>query len=125
MSLAAAPDGTVYVGSATSNQIVQVKPDDSAYSLAGTVTADPGTTAQMGNGLELNFTPTGLALTPNNGLLISSGHVVYRLQDPAQAGLAILGSPLSFVGGCPTQHWSPTPTSSPSTTLIVAPCPGG
>ncbi len=85
-SIAAAPDGTIYVGSTTTNNVIRIDPDNTETTIAGTGTADPGTTAQTGNGLDLDVTPTGLALTPNNGLLISSGHVVYRLASPKTAG---------------------------------------
>ncbi len=84
MPLAAAPDGTIYAAPAGVNYVVRVT--DAGFGLiAGDSTADPGTSAQMGHALHMKFSPTGLALTPHKGLLISSGHVVYRLADPATA----------------------------------------
>jgi hypothetical protein len=82
-SIAATSDGTIYVGHSNTNLIDKIAPDNTAEWIAGDGTADPGTTSQVGDGRALHLTPTGLALTPNSGLLISSGHVVYRLQDPA------------------------------------------
>lgn len=84
-SLAAAPDGTLYVGDTNTNRVERIPPDNTVAVIAGDGTADPGTGTQTGAGLSLHLTPTGLALTPNDGLLISSGHVIYRLQDPATA----------------------------------------
>lgn len=82
-SIAAAPDGTIYVGNNSANTITAIAPDNTTRVIGGDGTADPGTGTQSGASLTLHLTPTGLALTPNNGLLISSGHVVYRLADPA------------------------------------------
>lgn len=89
--IAAAPDGTIYVGSTSTNNVVRIDPDNSMTTIAGTGTADSGTTPQSGNGLDIDLTPTGLALTPNDGLLISSGHVVYRLASPQTAGASGAG----------------------------------
>jgi serine/threonine-protein kinase len=82
--LAGAPDGTIYATTAT--KVERIDPDNTVTVIAGNGTADPGTSAQVGTGTSLSLSPAGIALTPNNGLLISSGHVVYRLQDPAHAG---------------------------------------
>lgn len=121
--LTAAPNGTIYVGSAAAETIVRIAPDNIVTTIAGNGTADPGTSAQMGPGLSLQLTPSGLALTPNNGLLVSSGHVVYRLNDPADAGVLALGSPLNYLGGCASYH-VPAPTtttsSSPTSPAITA-----
>lgn len=105
IAIAGAPDGTIYLGGSSvdtypgsvvvngvpyTNQVVRLNPDGTVTPIAGTGTPDPGTTRQSGAGLELNLSPTGLAVTPNHGLLISSGHVVYRLDRPAlAAGTAI------------------------------------
>jgi hypothetical protein len=83
--LGATADGTIYA-TTLGNTVVRVDPDDTVTTIAGTGTADPGTTAQSGVGTELDLSPVALATTPRNGLLIASGHVVYRLQDPAHAG---------------------------------------
>lgn len=105
-SIAAAPDGTIYVGSTTGNRIDRISPDNTTAQIGGLLTgtdrADPGTTAQIGSGLDLRLTPTGLALTPNHGLLVSSGHVVYRLDNPDAVPPLVIGDPLNYFGGCPT-----------------------
>jgi hypothetical protein len=122
-SLAAAPDGTIYVGLTSSNFIIRISPDDSPTVIAGTGSADPGTTAQSGDGQQLSLTPTGLALTPNDGLLISSGHVVYRLQDPANVPPLELGSPLNFFGGGCGPFTAVTGPSSPTSAPASTSCP--
>ncbi len=84
--LAPAPSGTVTVGSSTyANQVLRIDADNSVTPIAGTGIADPGNQRQTGLGATLNLSPMGLAATPNNGLLISSGHVVYRLAAPSTA----------------------------------------
>jgi hypothetical protein len=83
--LAAAPDGTVYVG-LDSNQLLRTAPDGTQTEIAGTGTPDPGTTAQTGLGTTLDLTPLSLAVTAAGNLLIGSGHVVYGLLDPVDAG---------------------------------------
>lgn len=122
-SLAAAPDGTIYVGSTTANRIDRIAPDNTTVQIGGLTEgsdrADPGTTAQMGIALTLRLTPTGLAVTPNHGLLISSGHVVYRLDRPADVAPLEIGSPLNFVGGCGTGGTLP-----PTLPTDTAPPPG-
>jgi len=84
-SVAAAPDGTIYVGSSDSDVVERVTADG-VVTIAGDGTPDPANSRQYGQGTDLHLTPTGLALTPGNGLLICSGHVVYRLENPAAAG---------------------------------------
>ena len=121
--IAAAPDGTIYVGLTSSNFIIRISPDDSPTVIAGTGSADPGTTAQSGDGQHLSLTPTGLALTPNDGLLISSGHVVYRLQDPANVPPLELGSPLNFFGGGCGPFTAVTGPSSPVSAPASTSCP--
>jgi hypothetical protein len=113
-SLAASPDGTIYIGSQTSNVLLRIAPDNTSATIAGDGTADPGTTAQMGDGRTLALTPTGLALTPNDGLLISSGHVVYRLVDPAHAAPTDLGASLKVLRGSCTDFFGTTSESSAS-----------
>ena len=82
--LAGAPDGTIYATTAT--RVERIDPDNTVTVIAGNGTPDPGTSAQVGPGTSLSLSPAGIALTPHHGLLISSGHVVYRLEDPAHAG---------------------------------------
>ena len=53
--------------------------------IAGTGSPDPGTGAQSGYGRELNLDPYGITLASDGGLLISSGHVVYKLAEAANA----------------------------------------
>jgi serine/threonine-protein kinase len=82
--LAGAPDGTIYA--TTSTRVERIDPDNTVTVIAGNGTPDPGTSAQVGPGTSLSLSPAGIALTPHHELLISSGHVVYRLEDPAHAG---------------------------------------
>ncbi len=56
-----------------------------ATRIAGTGESDPGTGAQTGYGPQLDLTPTGIAIAADGGLLIASGHVVYRLDEPVNA----------------------------------------
>jgi serine/threonine-protein kinase len=81
----ASPDGTIYQVN-MSRQIVRINPDHTFAVIAGTGNYDDGSVVQSGLGTSLNLSPTGLGITPNGGLLIASGHVVYRLNDPAHAG---------------------------------------
>ena len=81
----ASADGTIYQVN-RSNQVVRINPDHTVTIIAGTGTPDDGSVVQSGLGTSLNLSPTGLELTPNGGLLIASGHVVYRLNDPEHAG---------------------------------------
>lgn len=72
----------------STNQVARIAPDDTVTVIAGTGTADPAAGVQTGAATSLDLTPAGIALTPNGSLLISSGHVVYRLIDPANAPAA-------------------------------------
>jgi uncharacterized protein YjbI with pentapeptide repeats len=54
--------------------------------IAGTGDPDPATGAQTGYGRDLSLTPYGIAVSGAGGLLISSGHTVYRIDDAAKAG---------------------------------------
>ena len=78
-SLAAAPDGTL-VGDIATNHTFRMAPDNTPDAIAGNGTGDPGTTAQHGDSSQLKLTATGLALTPNDGVLLSSGHVIYHFK---------------------------------------------
>jgi hypothetical protein len=94
---AVAPDGTEYIGWSTwtdnGTAVPTVTPDNKVYRLdstattaiAGTGSPDPATGAQSGQGTTLALTPNGMAITPSGSLLISSGHVVYRLESAASA----------------------------------------
>ena len=82
--VAMAPDGTEYITN-TSYQVVRIDTDGTKTIIAGTGTTTSAE-AQYGLGTDLNLNPSGLAVTPNHGLLISSGHVVYRLDHPELAG---------------------------------------
>lgn len=108
VAVAAAGDGTVYLGAdaaagasitadgvTSTNQVVRLRPDGTATPIAGTGEADPGTARQYGIGLSLALSPAGLAVTPHGGLLISSGHVVYRLDRPATVGATPVTVPSS------------------------------
>lgn len=91
------------------NQVVRLDPDGTVTPIAGTGNPDPATGRQYGDGLDLDLSPAGLAVTPNNGLLISSGHVVYRLDKPAQAG------PTTTVPATTSTAPPPIPTTAPAT----------
>jgi hypothetical protein len=79
---------TVVVGDGTFDEsVVRISSDGVTQTvIAGNGQPDPGTTAQSGLGTEIPLSAVSVALTPLNGLLLSSGHVVYRLEDPAHAG---------------------------------------
>jgi hypothetical protein len=78
--LAAASDGTIY---ATENDsVVRITPDNTVTTVAGGGTGDP---LKGGSATGVHLQPRGLALAPDDGLLISSsypGSAVYRLQLP-------------------------------------------
>ena len=74
--------GNAYVTTST-NQIVRVEPDGWSPVIAGSGTADPGTTRQYGLATDLDISPVGLAMSRNGHLLFSSGHTVYHLHEPA------------------------------------------
>lgn len=78
--------------------------------IAGNGAPDPGTTAQSGQAIDLALVPRGLALTPNHGMVFSSGHVVYRLEGPADAPAATM----------PTLPDDTSTTTSSSTTTTIA-----
>jgi hypothetical protein len=93
--LAASPDGTVYVegGVWNSGTTVTITADgevvrgagDSPTVIGGNGSPDPATSAQSGQATQLPLTPAGMALDANGDLLVSSGHVVYRLEQPEKA----------------------------------------
>jgi serine/threonine-protein kinase len=64
------------------HEVVRIDPDGTTSVIAGNGTADPGTTAQWGPATSLSLTPSAVVTTPHNGLLVTSGHVVYRIADP-------------------------------------------
>ena len=81
--LATGSDGTIYV--ATPTTIVRIAPDNTTTSIAGGGTGDP---LKGGSATSVNLSPVGLALTGDDGLLISTGYngaAVYRLQLPAHS----------------------------------------
>ena len=107
--LVGSTDGSFYAADAQGypNQVVRIDPDNKIAVVAGTGAGDPGTSRQTGLATDLSLSPTGLAVTPNSGLLIASGHVVYRLDQAGQAGHAqlitgfvepVVDSPLSAPG---------------------------
>ena len=78
--LSVGKSGEVYV--ALDQTVVRVESDGTMTTIAGNGSADTGNVAQQGEALALSLTPMGLATTKNDGLLVSSGHVVYRLDHP-------------------------------------------
>ena len=78
---------SVVVGTYNPEAVMRIDSDGvTETAIVGNGLPDPADSAQSGTALDLPLSPEGLALTPLNGLLITSGHVVYRLQDPAHAG---------------------------------------
>lgn len=100
-NLAIGPDDTLYGGLGpmqtisvsgwvptftdhNSNLVMRFGPD-SATIIAGSGDPDPGAGTQHGYGTQLDLTPYGVAVTGAGSLLVSSGHNVYRINDPDQA----------------------------------------
>ena len=98
-NLAVAPDGTLYgaqgnFGTVTgslpavgwaqsgSNLIARYGPGTETV-IVGTGEPDPGTGAQTDYGPNLEVTPEGLTIAADGSLLFSSGHVVYKVNDPS------------------------------------------
>jgi hypothetical protein len=82
-SLAVASDGTIYA--ASPNTVVRIAPDNTVTTVAGGGTADP---LKGGSATSVKLSPMGLALTADDGLLISGGvftPAVFRLQLPAHS----------------------------------------
>jgi hypothetical protein len=78
---------SVVVGTFNPEAVMRIDSDGvTETAIAGNGLPDPADSAQLGAALDLPLSPESLALTPLTGLLITSGHVVYRLQDPAHAG---------------------------------------
>ena len=55
--------------------------------IAGDGQPDPATTAQTGHGYQLSVSPTGISVDDGGDLLVTSGHVVYRIADAKDAAL--------------------------------------
>ena len=95
LGVSAGPDGAIYaiaqpdpLGIADTSalyRVYRIDPDGSTKVVAGDGTPDPGDTAQWGQATDLSLSPEAIAATPHNGLLVTSGHVVYRITDPANA----------------------------------------
>lgn len=66
-------------------QIVRISPDGTTTTIAGNGSDDPNNTALVGAATELPYNARGISITPNNGLLFTSGRTVYRLWSPATA----------------------------------------
>lgn len=82
-SMAADAAGNLYAG--VGDHLVRIAADGTVVNVAGNGLPDPASGAQSGDARTLMLSPYGVALTSNNGLLLSSGHVVYRLNHPASA----------------------------------------
>lgn len=104
----AAPDGTIYGLTASEslgvdgNRIFRLGSDGIVEAIAGDGLADSGTRRQLGQGGDLHLSAVGMVTTLNGNLLIASGHVVYRMIDPAEAPTIdpiALGSPTNFIDG--------------------------
>jgi sugar lactone lactonase YvrE len=86
LDLSVAASGHVYAGYAAEGKVIRFDPDGTAWTIAGNGSPEPDTGAQMGHAPDLALTPFGVAVTPNNGLLVTSGRVVYRIDHPATGG---------------------------------------
>jgi uncharacterized protein YjbI with pentapeptide repeats len=91
-NLATDAHGTLYMATETE---VYRSDGGSATPVAGNGTKDPMTGAQAGMGRNLSLSPLGIAGTVNDGLLVSSGHVVYRIDRPG------------MVAGCDSSVFKP------------------
>ncbi len=82
-ALAVAATGQIYAGLET--HLLRIESDGRWSNVAGNGRYDLDGGVQMGDARELRLSPLGVAVTENNGILLSSGHVVYRLDRPAEA----------------------------------------
>lgn len=78
-------DGAGSLYAASDLGVLRIDHSD-AWVVAGNGDPDPATGQQLGVGRSLALSPRGLAVTPNRGLLVSSGHVVYRIDQPLAVG---------------------------------------
>lgn len=103
--LVSAPDGTLYAGLGPIDTVkiiwtgsnytyqwvhherdIVMRLDPGAPTwIAGTSVPDLGTGSQSGAGMQLALRPFGLAIDAGGRLLVSSGHVVYRIDEPDNA----------------------------------------
>lgn len=116
-AMAVDASGTLYIASEGDARIARFSPDGATFDLiAGNGHPDPGDTALVGKANNLPLLPRGIALTPNHGLVFASGHVVYRLEDPAAAPAAeILPPEESTTTTSSSTTSSTTSTSVPNT----------
>lgn len=76
--------GLVSVPLASGNAVYRISAS-AVTKIAGTGSADPATSAQTGAGPQLSITPMGMSPDGDGNLLVTSGHVVYRMADAADA----------------------------------------
>lgn len=76
-----AADGAGNLYAATDHHVLRIKASGASV-IAGTGQPDPATGQQSGDARFLALSPRGLAATLHGGLLVSSGHVVYRIDQP-------------------------------------------
>ena len=109
--VAAGADGTVYYQEA--GQLYRADPDGTITIIANeNAVADPGTTRYYGGALDQSLTIAGHgAVTRHNGLVYSSGHVVYRLGAPK-----IAPGPTTTTTTAPATTSTTTAPSTTSTT---------
>ncbi len=99
--------------------------------LAGSGSDDPGLTTYYGDGHGADLSPLGVYATPHNGLLISSGHVLYRLVNPGATVARLPGAPTDVTAtagvGEATVSWTPPADTGdyPVTGSTVTADPGG
>ena len=92
---ASGPADELVGSSYNTTRLVPLPTRNAVYRLgAGTVTTiagdgqpDPADAAQTGHGYQLSISPTGITVDDGGDLLVTSGHVVYRISDAAHAAL--------------------------------------
>lgn len=93
------------------DQVVRLDPNGEVTAIAGTGNPDPSINRQVGYSFGVDLSPAGLVATRHNGLLVSSGHVVYRLDQPTRI------APPSSTTTIPSTTVPPSTTTPPSTTV--------
>lgn len=77
--------GNFYAISGSTRQVVRIGPDGTKTTIAGNGSTDPNNTALIGDGTDQPYNASGISITPNRGLLLTSGRAVYRLTSPGIA----------------------------------------
>jgi len=99
--------------------------------IAGTGAPDSSVEPFYGDAHDATLSPRGIVATPNNGLLVTSGHVVYRIDHPSTVVAPLPGAPTNVTAtaaaGEATVGWTAaTNTAAYATaTSTVTAQPGG